>query len=102
MEQSISARLNGTRAAPRQCAGVRWLSGKYETGKPISGLDDAAKLEGSIFHAGTKRDAGELRLPAAASLITALGQPSGGCAGTRIRAVSRIISRSVTTGATLL
>src|SRR5438309_1227694 len=29
--------------------------GKYETGKAISGLDDAAKLEGiQVFHAGTK------------------------------------------------
>ena len=29
--------------------------GKYETGKPITGLDEAAKLEGvQIFHAGTK------------------------------------------------
>jgi phosphoribosylamine--glycine ligase len=29
--------------------------GKYETGKTISGLDEAAKLEGvQIFHAGTK------------------------------------------------
>jgi phosphoribosylamine--glycine ligase len=29
--------------------------GKYETGKPISGLDEAAKFEGvQIFHAGTK------------------------------------------------
>src|SRR5438093_346702 len=29
--------------------------GKYETGKAISGLDDAAKLEGTqVFHAGTK------------------------------------------------
>ena len=31
--------------------------GKYETGKPISGLDEAAKLEAvQIFHAGTKID----------------------------------------------
>src|SRR5437764_13617788 len=30
--------------------------GKYETGKAISGLDDAAKLEDAqVFHAGTKR-----------------------------------------------
>ena len=29
--------------------------GKYETGKPITGLDEAAKLDGvEIFHAGTK------------------------------------------------
>src|SRR5213075_514844 len=30
--------------------------GEYETGKAISGLDDAAKLEDvQVFHAGTKR-----------------------------------------------
>src|SRR5260370_11086370 len=34
--------------------------GKYETGKRISGLDDAACLEDvHIFHAGTKRNGGE-------------------------------------------
>src|SRR5438132_7003893 len=35
--------------------------GKYETGKSISGLGDAAKLEDvQIFHAGTKRGGDEL------------------------------------------
>src|SRR5438034_9942616 len=35
---------------------------KYETGKAISGLDDAAKLEDvQVFHAGTKRANGEVR-----------------------------------------
>jgi phosphoribosylamine--glycine ligase len=34
---------------------------KYETGKPISGLDEAAKLEDvQIFHAGTRRENGEI------------------------------------------
>src|SRR5206468_2450341 len=42
---------------------------KYETGKAISGLDDAAKLEDvQVFHAGTKRTNGEVR--------TAGGPPS--------------------------
>src|SRR5438132_1017124 len=36
--------------------------GKYEAGKSISGLENAAKLEGvQIFHAGTRRAAGELK-----------------------------------------
>jgi phosphoribosylamine--glycine ligase len=36
--------------------------GKYESGKPISGLDEAAKLEDvQIFHAGTKRDGSEVK-----------------------------------------
>jgi len=35
--------------------------GKYETGKPISGLQDAEKMAGvHIFHAGTKRQNGEI------------------------------------------
>jgi phosphoribosylamine--glycine ligase len=35
--------------------------GKYETGKKISGLDEAAKMEGvQVFHAGTKRANGEI------------------------------------------
>jgi phosphoribosylamine--glycine ligase len=49
--------------------------GKYETGKTISGLDDAAKLEDArIFHAGTKRDAGEIKTAGGRVLaVTALG-----------------------------
>ncbi len=49
--------------------------GKYETGKPISGLDDAAKLEDvQIFHAGTKRANGEIRTAGGRVLgVTALG-----------------------------
>jgi phosphoribosylamine--glycine ligase len=35
--------------------------GKYETGKPISGLQDAEKMtDVHIFHAGTKRQNGEI------------------------------------------
>src|SRR5437868_5098126 len=35
--------------------------GRYETGKPISGLEDAQKMAGvRIFHAGTKREKGEV------------------------------------------
>lgn len=49
--------------------------GKYETGKMISGLDDAAKLEDvQIFHAGTKRDGGEVKTAGGRVLaVTALG-----------------------------
>jgi phosphoribosylamine--glycine ligase len=49
--------------------------GKYETGKPISGLDDAAKLEDIyIFHAGTKRVNGQIETAGGRVLaITALG-----------------------------
>jgi phosphoribosylamine---glycine ligase len=49
--------------------------GKYETGNSISGLDHAAKLEGvQIFHAGTRRAAGEIKTAGGRVLaVTALG-----------------------------
>ncbi len=49
--------------------------GKYETGKKISGLADAAKLEGvQVFHAGTKKLNGEVVTSGGRVLaVTALG-----------------------------
>jgi phosphoribosylamine--glycine ligase len=48
--------------------------GKYETGKSITGLDDAAKLENvRIFHAGTKRDGPVKTAGGRVLAITALG-----------------------------
>jgi phosphoribosylamine--glycine ligase len=49
--------------------------GKYETGKPISGLDHAAKLEDvQIFHAGTRCANGEVKTAGGRVLgVTALG-----------------------------
>lgn len=49
--------------------------GKYETGKSISGLDEAAALEDvQIFHAGTKRDASGVKTVGGRVLaVTALG-----------------------------
>ena len=49
--------------------------GKYETGKSISGLDEAAKLDDvQIFHAGTKRDGSEVKTAGGRVLaVTALG-----------------------------
>jgi phosphoribosylamine--glycine ligase len=49
--------------------------GKYETGKAISGLADAAKLENvDVFHAGTKRADGEVKTAGGRVLaVTALG-----------------------------
>jgi len=49
--------------------------GKYETGKVISGLDEAAKLEGvQIFHAGTKIASNEVVTSGGRVLaVTALG-----------------------------
>jgi phosphoribosylamine--glycine ligase len=65
---------------------------KYETGKPISGLDDVAKLDDvQIFHAGTKRVNGEIVTAGGRVLaVTALG-PTIDAARTRAyEAVSRI------------
>lgn len=49
--------------------------GKYETGKPISGLGEAAKIDGvQIFHAGTKRVNDEIVTDGGRVLaVTALG-----------------------------
>src|SRR5439155_16338052 len=49
--------------------------GKYETGKPISGLDDVTKLDVvQVFHAGTKRANGEVVSSGGRVLaVTALG-----------------------------
>jgi phosphoribosylamine---glycine ligase len=65
---------------------------KYETGKPISGLDDAAKFpDVQIFHAGTRRNNGAIVTAGGRVLaITALG-PTIEAARTRAyEAVSRI------------
>jgi phosphoribosylamine--glycine ligase len=49
--------------------------GSYETGKPISGLDEAQKIQGvEVFHAGTKRQNGTLVTSGGRVLaVTALG-----------------------------
>ena len=49
--------------------------GKYQGGKAISGLDEAAKLEDvQIFHAGTKRDGSEVKTAGGRVLaVTAVG-----------------------------
>src|SRR6266436_583875 len=66
--------------------------GKYETGKPISGLEDAAKLEDvRIFHAGTKHDAGEIKTAGGRVLaVTALGSTVEAARERAYDAVSRI------------
>jgi phosphoribosylamine---glycine ligase len=64
-----------TRAAVTVVLASAGYPGKYETGKPISGLNEAAKLEDvQIFHAGTKRANGEIRTAGGRVLaVTALG-----------------------------
>jgi phosphoribosylamine--glycine ligase len=50
--------------------------GNYEKGKPIRGLDDAAKLPGvKVFHAGTAKNANEIVTNGGRVLgVTALGK----------------------------
>src|SRR5437870_2107348 len=81
-----------TRAAVTVVLTSAGYPGKYETGKPISGLDDAAKLEDvRIFHAGTKRDAGEIKTAGGRVLaVTALGSTIETARARAYEAVSRI------------
>src|ERR1700719_2205135 len=66
--------------------------GKCETGKQISGLADAAKLDGvQVFHAGTKIASGEVVTSGGRVLaVTALGQTIAAARERAYEAVSRI------------
>src|SRR5438876_6990182 len=65
-----------TRAAVTVVLASGGYPGKYETGKTISGLEEAAKLRDvQIFHAGTKRANGEVKTSGGRVLaITALAE----------------------------
>ncbi len=66
--------------------------GKYESGKSISGLDQATKLRDvQIFHAGTKRDGSEVKTAGGRVLaVTALGATLEAARARAYEAVSRI------------
>jgi phosphoribosylamine--glycine ligase len=66
--------------------------GKYETEKPISGLEDAAKLDAiEIFHAGTRRANGQIMTAGGRVLaVTALGATIEAARTRAYEAVSRI------------
>ena len=66
--------------------------GKYETGKKISGLADAAELEGvQVFHAGTKTAKGDVVTAGGRVLaVTALGQTVKAARERAYEAVSRV------------
>jgi phosphoribosylamine--glycine ligase len=65
---------------------------KYETGKTVSGLDDATKLEDvQIFHAGTQRANGEVKTAGGRVLaVTALGSTLKAARARAYEAASRI------------
>ena len=81
-----------TRAAVTVVLASAGYPDKYETGKSISGLDDAAKLEDvRIFHAGTKRDAGKIKTAGGRVLaVTALGSTIEAARARAYEAVSLI------------
>jgi phosphoribosylamine--glycine ligase len=66
--------------------------GKYESGKSISGLDQAARLEDvQVFHAGTKRDGSEVKTAGGRVLaVTALGSTLEAARARAYDAVARI------------
>jgi len=81
-----------TRAAVTVVLASAGYPGKYETGKTISGLDDAAKLQDvQIFHAGTKRANGEIKTAGGRVLaVTALGSSLEAARERAYEAASRI------------
>jgi phosphoribosylamine---glycine ligase len=81
-----------TRAAVTVVLASGGYPGKYETGKTISDLDDAAKVEDvQIFHAGTQRADGEVKTAGGRVLaVTALGSTLETARARAYEAVSRI------------
>jgi len=81
-----------TRAAVTVVLASGGYPGKYESGKSISGLDQAAKLEDvQVFHAGTKRDGSEVKTAGGRVLaVTALGSTLEAARARAYDAVSRI------------
>jgi phosphoribosylamine---glycine ligase len=81
-----------TRAAVTVVLASGGYPGKYETGKSISGLDDAAKLEDvTVFHAGTKRANGEVKTAGGRVLaVTALGSSLEAARARAYEAVARV------------
>jgi phosphoribosylamine--glycine ligase len=98
LEATIDGRIDkcaiewDARAAVTVVLASAGYPGKYETGKTVSGLDDAVQLEDvRIFHAGTKRDAGEIKTAGGRVLaVTALGSTIEAARTRAYEAVSRI------------
>jgi phosphoribosylamine---glycine ligase len=98
LEATIDGRIDAcplewdTRAAVTVVLASGGYPGKYETGKPISGLDHAVKAKDvQIFHAGTERANGEIRTAGGRVLaVTALGSTIKDARERAYDAVSRI------------
>jgi phosphoribosylamine--glycine ligase len=64
---------------------------KYETGKPISGLESGARDNVQIFHAGTRRENGQVVTSGGRVLaVTALGETIGAARDLAYQAVGEI------------
>ncbi len=98
LEATIDEKINtcaiewDTRAAVTVVLASAGYPGKYETGKSISGLEEAAKVKDvQIFHAGTKHANGEIRTAGGRVLaVTALGLTIEDARRRAYDAVSRI------------
>src|SRR6266487_1417618 len=98
LEATIDGKIEGcaiewdTRSAVTVVLASGGYPGKYESGKSISGLDQAAKLEDvQVFHAGTKRDGSEVKTAGGRVLaVTALGSTLEAARARAYDAVSRI------------
>jgi len=96
LEAAIDGRLAGSiKWDERPAVTVVMASGgypeKYETGKPISGLESAVSESVQIFHAGTRRDNGKLVTSGGRVLaVTALGATVAAARDRAYEAVSKI------------
>jgi phosphoribosylamine--glycine ligase len=97
LEATIDGRLDQTtidwdeRPAVTVVMASGGYPGKYETGKPISGLESAASESVQIFHAGTRRENGAVVTSGGRVLaVTALGQTVAEARTRAYEAVSNI------------
>jgi phosphoribosylamine--glycine ligase len=98
LEATIDAKIDNytiewdERAAVTVVLASAGYPGKYEIGKVISGLDEAAKLEGvEVFHAGTKNANNQVTTAGGRVLaVSALGSTTAAARDRAYDAVSRI------------
>jgi phosphoribosylamine--glycine ligase len=97
LEATIDGELSGAQIEwdERPAVTVVMASGgypeKYETGKPISGLESAASENVQIFHAGTRRENGRIMTSGGRVLaVTALGDTIGLARDRAYEAVGKI------------
>jgi len=97
LEGTIDARLESVNLEwdPRPAVTIVMASGgypeKYDVGKPISGLEPAASEDVQIFHAGTRRQNGEIVTSGGRVLaVTALGETIAAARARAYEVVSQI------------